>query len=153
MKNRFFNPKRAGNASRPKLPLTATKDEEYIQNEVCQYLRRFHPQVYYHVDLAGIRVTSKYQRLIISRQQGPEGFPDIVIYERRGRYNGLVLEMKRESPFKKRDGQLKSDEHLQAQDRWLKQFRSLDFDSDFYWSAESAIEKIAKYLSTPFICP
>ena len=132
--------------------LKPQKTEEQIQNGVCSFLRRFHRNVFYHVDLAGIRVNSPYQRKIIHDQQGPAGFPDIVIYERRGGFNGLVLEMKRESPYRKRDGQLKDDPHLRDQERWLQQFRESGYVTGFFWAPESAIKAINEYLQLPFDC-
>lgn len=83
-----------------------------------------------------------------ARQKGKKGFPDLIIADRIGGYNGLVIELKKEgiSVFKK-DGSLRSDAHLQDQSWWLEWFSFMGCYCKFAIGFDEAKEIIDNYFN------
>lgn len=83
-----------------------------------------------------------------ARQKGKRGFPDLIIANKIGAYNGLVIELKKEgiSVFKK-DGSLRSDEHLQDQSWWLAWFSDMGCYTRFAIGFDEAKEMIDNYFN------
>jgi len=71
------------------------KAEENLQIAVCNYLRLQYPNILFNSDLSGIKLTMG-QAVKAKKLRSSKGFPDLVIYEPRGRYCGLFIELKRE---------------------------------------------------------
>lgn len=88
--------------------------EENLHLAVCNYIRMQYPDVLFNSDMSGVKLTMG-QAIKAKRLRSCKGFPDLVIYEPRGEYKGLFLELKREGEnIWKKDGELKSD-HLKEQ--------------------------------------
>ena len=68
--------------------------EENLQIAVCNYLRAQYPKVLFNSDLSGIKLTMG-QAVKAKKLRSSKGFPDLVIYEPRGNYHALFLELKR----------------------------------------------------------
>ena len=89
--------------------------EENLQIAVCNYLRAQYPKVLFNSDLSGIKLTMG-QAVKAKKLRSSKGFPDLVIYEPRGNYHALFLELKREGEkILSKKGDLKTD-HLKEQD-------------------------------------
>lgn len=89
--------------------------EENLQIAVCNYLRAQYPKVLFNSDLSGIKLTMG-QAVKAKKLRSSKGFPDLVIYEPRGNYHALFLELKREGEkILNKKGDLKTD-HLKEQD-------------------------------------
>ena len=90
---------------------------EYSEHKaVCDYIKLQYPKVIFTSDLSGVRLTQglakKCKPLKSSR-----GIPDIIIFEARGGYHGLLIEMKRtgQTIYLKGTTILKKDKHLAEQ--------------------------------------
>ena len=67
--------------------------EDRLQSEVIKYIRYAYPKVRYCASLGGIRTT--YKQAVKAKNTGyVKGFPDLFIYEARGGYHGLAIEIK-----------------------------------------------------------
>lgn len=89
--------------------------EENLQIVVCNYIRAQYPKVLFNSDLSGIKLTMG-QAVKAKKLRSSKGFPDLVIYEPRGNYHALFLELKREGEkILNKKGDLKTD-HLKEQD-------------------------------------
>lgn len=72
--------------------------------------------------------------------------PDIIIFEPNRTKAGLFLELKAQSPFTK-SGNLKQNEHLQAQNKTMLELESKGYECHFIWDYDQAINVLAKYFS------
>lgn len=121
--------------------------EFQLQAAVAEYLRKAHPDVMFLSDVrASLKLTIPQQ--VRSKKIQADGFamPDMVIFEPSGEYHGLFLELKAESPYKK-DGTLRSGDHLAAQAAALEVLRERGYYTTFCWSLGTAIGIIGSYLN------
>ena len=86
--------------------------EESIQIAVSKYLRLVYPRVMFTSESSGIRLTMG-QAIKAKKQRSQRGLPDMMIFEARGGFFGLMIELKRDgqSPFKL-NGKLKAIQQL-----------------------------------------
>lgn len=84
---------------------------------------------------------------IRNKQVQKKGFkcPDLIIFEPRKGYNGLFIELKVKSPYKK-DGTLYANEHLEGQEKTMTQLESKGYKCFFSWSYDMTIKIIDDYL-------
>jgi hypothetical protein len=107
--------------------------------------------------MSGIRLTLG-QANQAKGLRSSNGFPDIVIYAKHYEskeitkgycegliYGALFLEVKKETPYKK-DGSLKTDEHLFEQAEMHRKLINLGYHACFIWSFDQAKEIIDNYL-------
>lgn len=120
--------------------------ETQMTNAICKYLQLKYPKVEYRTDKDGNNA-SKTALWAKSAQKGKKGFPDLIIKQKNRKYNGLVIELKKEGVrvFKK-DGSLRSDPHLQEQQEWLDWFSTLGCVATFAIGFDDAIQAIDCYL-------
>jgi hypothetical protein len=117
-----------------------------LQKRVCAYLRVAHPNVFFMSDtIASLKLT-KYQAVRNAQIQDPDfKTPDLIIFAPKGKYHGLFIELKIESPFKL-NGELKKNDHLKAQAETIKNLINLDYHASFQWEWEKIIKLINWYL-------
>ena len=122
--------------------------ESKLRILVADWLNYNYKDIIYRFDLAAdIRLTvgqaSQHKRLHPFR-----GYPDLFIAEPRGQYHGLYIELKAEgkSPFKK-DGTLKTNEHLREQADVLQKLREKGYKAEFATGVDETIELIKSYLA------
>lgn len=77
--------------------------------------------------------------------QSHSGYPDLFIAEPRNGYNGFFLELKTDNVFKK-DGFLKSNAHLEEQNKMLEMLRAKGYYAEFAIGYNDAVKKIDEYL-------
>jgi len=126
----------------------SSKKEEKIQMAVSKYLKKEYPDVVFVCDFAaGYRVPI-WIGSIIKLMRSSSGLPDVIILEPNKSYHGLCIELKREdkNPFKK-DGGLKSDEHLEKQYEVLCKLESKGYLARFAVGIEEAKSVIKEYMS------
>ena len=123
------------------------RTEELLHSQVCKYLKLQYPKVRFHTSLDGERHTGSNQGLKIRSRQWGSGFPDLLIYESRGRCPGLALEFKRETPYRK-DRQLKAGQHLLDQLGWLNYLRNNWWHAEFCWDFDKAKLMIDEHLNS-----
>lgn len=104
------------------------------QEIVIRYLKLAYPTALYCASAGGMR-TSYLQAIKMKRTGYVKGFPDLFIYEPRGEFHGLAIEMKKEK------GGTVSPE----QKEWQEQLRDRNYLSYICKGAEDAIKKIDEY--------
>ncbi len=70
--------------------------EKILHKQVCQYIRIQFPGVLFNSDLAGSMRLTIGQAVALKSLRSSRGFPDLVIYEPKGEYHALFLELKAE---------------------------------------------------------
>ena len=68
-------------------------EEALIQEAVINYINAQYPGTLYCASAGGVR-TSMKQAVMMKRTGYVKGFPDIFIYEPKGQWHGLAIEMK-----------------------------------------------------------
>ena len=68
-------------------------EEALIQEAVINYVNAQYPNLLYCASAGGVR-TSMKQAVKMKRTGYVKGFPDIFIYEPKGQWHGLAIEMK-----------------------------------------------------------
>lgn len=139
--------------------------EEQLQKQIIDYIKLQYPKAMFKADLNGIKLTAG-QAAKLAKQKSDRGFPDIEILQTAGKklidvklvngeivrnvvvfqFAGLFLEVKKETPFKK-NGELKSGEHLREQNEIHKRLRKQGYCAVFVWSFDMAKNVIDDYLS------
>ena len=114
----------------------APESESNQQEIVVKYLRLAYPDALYCASAGGMR-TSYLQAIKMKRTGYVKGFPDLFIYEPRGEFHGLAIEMKKEK------GGAVSPE----QKRWQEQLRNRGYCSYICKGNEEAIKVIDEYFS------
>jgi len=118
--------------------------EKDLHRQICNYLKWKYPDILFNVDLSGVNVGAKKGKEL-KQLRSNKGFPDIHIMEARGKYHGLFLEIKKESPYKQ-DGKLKKNKHIYEQAEVMNKLIRRGYSVKFAWEYEMATEIIDKYL-------
>jgi len=114
----------------------APESEANQQEIVIKYLRLSQPDALYCASAGGMR-TSYLQAIKMKRTGYVKGFPDLFIYEPRGSFFGLAIEMKKEK------GGVASPE----QKSWQEQLRNRGYASYICKGSEEAIKIIDEYFN------
>lgn len=110
-------------------------------------MRVAYPSLLFMSDtIASLKLTK--QQAVRNAQIQKPGFktPDLLIFEPRGKYYGLFIELKIESPYKL-NGELKSNEHIKAQSKTIERLKQLGYYADFAWRFEDIVKLIDRYLN------
>ena len=92
-----------------------------------------HPDVMVFSDTAAhIKKTVVQQKRANKLSTGVK-WPDVFVAQPSGKYHGLYLEFKSESPFKKDGFTLKKDEHIEKQSECLEMLRKRGYCACFVW--------------------
>lgn len=119
-----------------------------LQSQICQWLSIQHPDILFLSDtVASIKLTIPQQ--VRNKKIQKEGFkcPDLLIFEPRGGYKGLFIELKVETPFKK-NGELKKSDHLEGQQKSIDDLIKKGYKACFSWGFEQTKAIIDNYLKT-----
>lgn len=117
-----------------------------LQKAVCKYITLQYPNVLFLSDtIASCKLTAMQANRNKSIQKQGFKTPDLIIFKPNNIYLGLFIELKIESPFKK-DGQIRKDEHLEAQLKTINDLKKLGYYACFSWSFEDAKSIIDKYI-------
>jgi hypothetical protein len=129
--------------------------EKQLHRDVCIYLKKQYPGIRFKSDMSGEWIGGGKknfgQTSRIASQRSHKGFPDIQIYERRGPFCSLAIELKAEgsSPFKKDETYKK--EYAEGGKRhdqvlWVGHLRALGWYGDFAVGFDEAKVLIDNYL-------
>ena len=120
--------------------------EESLQIAVSKYLLMAYPRVMFTAESSGIRLTMG-QAVKAKKQRSQRGLPELMIFEARGMYHGLMIELKKEgqSPFKK-NGDLKAGEHLAEQAKAIQSLLRKGYFARFCTGFDEAKEFIDAYM-------
>ncbi len=128
--------------------MTNRKEQpEYtLQKQVTQYLRLQYPDVFFLSDtVASVKLTIPQQVRNKAIQCPTFSCPDLLIFQPNENYNGLFIELKAETPYKK-DGTLKKSDHLEAQWATLGKLMARGYNAMFAWEFEQVKAIIDNYL-------
>lgn len=120
--------------------------ELQLHTQICEYVRLQYPKAVFNSDLAGSMKLSINQAKTISKLRSGRGFPDLVIYERRGKWSGLFLELKREGTKLFNSRGEYANQHLIEQAEMLQLLRHRGFMCWFAIGFDDAKQKIDIYL-------
>lgn len=114
---------------------------------LCTYIKANYPDAVFTTDLSGVRVSIGTARKLPSLRSS-NGIPDLLIFEPRGGYHGLMIEMKASGKnVTKKDGTLKHDEHLIEQNEVLRSLRHKGYYAEFALGFEQGRELVDAYMS------
>tara|TARA_R110001592_G_scaffold90231_7_gene265438 strand:+ start:826 stop:1200 length:375 start_codon:yes stop_codon:yes gene_type:complete len=122
-----------------------SEKEEHIK--ICEYIKGNYPNVIFTSESSGIRLSIS-QAKTLKKMRSNAGLPDLMIFEARKGYNGLFLEIKKIGTIiYKKDGDLRSDEHLIKQKQVLINLRNRGYLAEFVIGFENAKPIIDFYFS------
>lgn len=120
--------------------------EEEVHLQLCKYLSMQYPDIEFNSDLSGIN-QSKTQRGKSKRLRSGRAFPDLVIYEPRGVYHGLFIELKRPGTrIYKKDGNIVANKHIREQADKIYKLRKKGYCAAFCIGFAEAKDFITRYL-------
>lgn len=122
--------------------------EDSVQFAVVNYLRLKYPKIKFLANyLSGARLPIYLAKKAKILGQAGQGTPDLFIFFNNGKYSSLAIELKApgKNPFKK-DGLLKSDEHLIKQNAYICYLNSIGFYATFCVGVDEAIKIIDRYM-------
>lgn len=123
------------------------KAERILQLQVSQWLKAQYPDVWFNLDTSG-DFKGIGQAVLNKRMRSGSKWPDLFIAEARGGYFGLYIELKAVNPFKK-DGNLKANQHAQAQHEKLEGLIDRGYMGVFGVGLEATMATIKMYLNQP----
>ena len=117
-----------------------------LQKQVCKWLSLQYPKVLFLSDtIASVKLTIPQQvRNSLIQKKGFKT-PDLLIFEPRGEFHGLFIELKVKSPFKK-NGEILKDEHLEGQLKTITELNNKGYYACFSWGFDMTINVITQYL-------
>lgn len=120
--------------------------EESLQIAVSRYLKLQYPDVLFTAESSGIKLTMG-QAVKAKKMRSGRGLPDLIIFEPRYGYHGLMLELKKEGTvIYKKDGSLRKNEHLAEQKAVIDKLISKKYYADFVIGFDDAKRVIDGYL-------
>lgn len=125
------------------------KSEQKLQIKLCSYIKNFYPNVYFSSDPSGLRVTPGLRSLLKATRSSHAQL-DVTILEpsRCGLYHGLIIECKKETPYKQ-NGELKEDQHLKDQLATMNLLEFKGFRCQWCWDYETGVAILNGYLGKP----
>lgn len=119
--------------------------EEKIQIDLFRYLNYKYPDVIAISEPSGLRV-SMGLAIKLKKMRSAHTHLDVLLLEPRGKYHGLMLELKAKNIYKK-DGSLLKDAHLQDQQRTIDLLNERGYKACFAVGFDQAIKTIEDYLN------
>lgn len=120
--------------------------ESTIHNQVCKYLRLL--KVMFMSDFAAGMQLSSFKAIQQSLQKSEHSYPDIIIFEPRGLFHGLFIELKRDrDALYNKNGSRKKSVHLDSQDECHKLLRAKGYKVEFCCGFDEAKKLIDDYLN------
>jgi len=118
--------------------------EKTLHKAVCDYLKL--KKVIFNTDMSGIKLTIG-QATQAKQLRSHNGFPDIMVFEPRGKWHGLFIELKKEGiRVYKKNGELSVDKHVRDQAHLHSLLRTNGYFADFAIGFDNAKRIIDNYL-------
>ena len=125
------------------------KTEQHIAWAVAEYLTLKYPDVVYRFDIAAdLYMTPGQANIIKNKLLHQRGFPDLTIFEPRGKYHGLMIEIKKDTAevYKKSDGMIRQSRHIREQSEMLTRLTKKGYYATFGLGLNDCIQVIDRYL-------
>lgn len=121
--------------------------EHEMYDAVAIYLQLHYPRVIYRFDIAADLKLSIYQAKKFKQLHPRRGYPDLFIACPNEKWHGLYLEIKKDgnSPYKK-DGKLKTDQHIQEQAQMMCKLIGAGYKATFTVGLDETLKTIDKYM-------
>jgi hypothetical protein len=119
-----------------------------LQSAICRYLSYQYGEVLFLSDtIASLKLTPAQANRNKKIQKFGFSCPDLLILEPRNGYNGLFIELKVETPFKK-NGEIKAskDDHLKNQLEAINKLNEKGYMAVFSWGFDMTKDIIDNYL-------
>jgi len=121
--------------------------EKTLHKAVCEYIRYQYPGVLFNSDLAGSMKLTIGQAVAMKALRSNRGFPDLAIYEPKGKYHGLFIELKKDGEkIYKKDYTPVSD-HVKEQLDCLIQLRRRGYATSFCIGFDATKKIIDDYMN------
>lgn len=122
------------------------KPEQELQIKLCDYLRKYYPDVIFLSEASGIRVPPGLAN-ILKKLKCERKLPDMFIAYPNGKYHGFFIELKKDgTTIYKKDGELVADPHIRAQFNTLAELHKLGYAAIFGTDYNKTIRLIDNYL-------
>lgn len=123
------------------------RKEDNVHAAVCQYIDHKYPGIMYTSDSSGVRLPIGYAVKLKKLRSKAQKIPDLIIMFPTKTYHGLIIEIKRDRDevFTKK-GQLRQDEHIQAQAESLAYLQSIGYKAEFGLGFDDCIMLIENYI-------
>jgi hypothetical protein len=121
--------------------------EYELQKNIAKYLNLKYPKVLFESSPINLRLTQAQRGMLSAIQKDGFSPPDMKIYFANRGYNGLALELKKETPFKQNE-ELKKSDHLQKQYASLLLMSQEGWHVGFYWEFDK-IKSLLDWYLTP----
>jgi len=121
---------------------------EYKEHKaIANYIKLQYPKVIFTSDSSGIRMTIGNAKKMLALKANCK-IPDLLIFEPKGIYHGLIIEIKRtgENLYKK-NGELYSKEHLIEQNKTLERLKSKGYKAVFGVGFDECVNIIDDYMN------
>ncbi len=127
--------------------MSKNQPEFDLQKQVCRWINIQYPKVLFMSDtIASVKLTPQQQLRNKKIQKLDFKLPDLLIFEPKGNFSGLFIELKVKSPFKK-NGEIFKDEHLEGQLKTINDLKSKGYYACFSWSFDMTISIINQYMN------
>lgn len=122
--------------------------EKALHKSVCQYLKYQYPDVMFNSDMAGSMKLTIGQAVQIKSLRSNRGFPDIIIFEARGNYHGLLIELKKDGErIYNKKGEC-STPHILEQSACICRLNQKGYKACFAVGFDEAVKIINEYLKS-----
>lgn len=116
-----------------------------LQAQVAKYLEFQYPDVLFISNPINLNLSDAQRKMNGAIQKRDFKCPDMIIFQRRHGHNGLLLELKKDSPLKK-DGNLKKNAHLEGQMKAIQELHKRGYYAGMFWSFDEVKKVIDWYL-------
>lgn len=125
----------------------ALRPEERIHFQVCDYMKVQYPKVFFISESSGLRV-SPGMAAKLKRTRSNHVHLDLYILEPKGKYHGLILELKAKEIYKKnKPTELLKNDHVEQQAETIKKLNEKGYKASFALSFVEAKKIIDAYLN------
>lgn len=123
--------------------------EYHIQKQVCQYLSLQYPDVIFLSDtVASVKLTAPQSIRNKSIQKDNFQIPDLIVLEPKGKYHGLLIELKvKRINYKNQPDKLMKNDHIQGQLESINKLMSKGYFASFAVGFDEAKKIIDDYMS------
>jgi hypothetical protein len=126
--------------------------EYHLQAQICTYCDMQYPNLLYMSDtIASVNLNDRQAKRNSKIQKKGFKCPDLIIFEPKGIYHGLFIELKVKSPFKL-NGELKKDIHLEGQAATIKALSAKGYCATFATGFDEAKQVIDNYMNDKRLC-